>query len=163
MRSGGGRLDIKSLLNNKKSIVYLAVLLSLGIFLMLSSNINKSEVSVKATFSEEKLSKSLEDILSKVEGAGDVKVLINYNQSGEKIIAYETESKNKEEEINEKNQVVYDGNKTPFVLKEYMPTIEGVIIVAQGGNNEYVKNQLISGTVALLGIDSHKIEVLKMK
>ena len=66
-------------------------------------------------------------------------------------------------ENNSKSEVVYDGNKMPVILKEYMPKVEGVIIVAQGGNIESVKKQLISGTVALLGIDSHKIEVLKMK
>ena len=109
----------------------------------------------------------LEKTLSQVEGAGKVKVLINYSQSGEKILAYDMESnineKDNGKENNSKSEVVYDGNKMPVILKEYMPKVEGVIIVAQGGNIEGVKKQLISGTVALLGIDSHKIEVLKMK
>lgn len=129
-----------------------------------SSNVkavNKENISTAG------LNRQLEQILSQVDGAGKVRVLINYNQSGEKILAYDLESNTNEKESgkenNSKSEVVYDGNKMPVILKEYMPKVEGVIIVAQGGNNENVKKQLIAGTVALLGIDEHKIEVLKMK
>ncbi len=160
-------MDIKKILGNKKSIVYIAVLFCLGVFLL--TGIGKTNVAetINAPHQQEELSERLEKILSQVEGAGRVKVLISYSQSGEKILAYDSEEENKIEEgrdeTNVRNQVVYDSSKTPFVLKEYMPTPEGVIIVAQGGDNEAVKKQLISGTVALLSIDEHKIEVLKMK
>lgn len=159
-------MDIKKILSDKKSVVYIALIFLLGVF-MLSSHGKPVTTAVKSSGTQEELSCKLEKILSEVEGAGNVRVLISYSQSGEKILAYDSEEENRVEEGRDetsvRNQVVYDGSKSPFVLKEYMPEPEGVIIVAQGGDNENVKKQLISGTVALLGIDEHKIEVLKMK
>lgn len=161
-------MNINKLVLDKKGLIVISVLFIAGIMLVMggSSGKGRSIASVESADSDS-LNKELEDILSQVEGAGQVKVLINYKQSGEKILAYDMESNINEnegsKENNSKSEVVYDGNKMPVILKEYMPKVEGVIIVAQGGNIENVKKQLIAGTVALLGIDEHKIEVLKMK
>lgn len=157
-------MDIKRLLKDKKSIVYIGIIFAIGILLM--SNTPKTAVR-KGNAKQADISGQLEKILSQVEGAGEVKVLISYSSSGEKILAYDSEEENRAEEgrdeKNVKNQVVYDSSRTPFVLTEYMPEVQGVIIAAQGADNENVKNQLIKGTMALLDIDEHKIEVLKMK
>ncbi len=158
-------MNINKLIMDKRAVFIIVCMLCAGVVMLMGMG-TKSEISVKSeTVSD--INSDLEKILSQVEGAGRVKVLINYNQSGEKILAYDMESNINEKESgkenNTKSEVVYDGNKMPVVLKEYMPRVEGVIIVAQGGNIENVKKQLIAGTVALLGIDEHKIEVLKMK
>ena len=159
-------MDIGKLIQDKKSLAFIICCLFIGIMLILSGS-GSSKTTIKTEKTTDNITTQLEKTLSQVEGAGKVKVLINYSQSGEKILAYDMESnineKDNGKENNSKSEVVYDGNKMPVILKEYMPKVEGVIIVAQGGNIESVKKQLISGTVALLGIDSHKIEVLKMK
>lgn len=159
-------MNIGKLIQDKKSLAFIICCLFIGVMLILSGSGN-SDTNVKTDKVADNITVQLEKTLSQVEGAGKVKVLINYSQSGEKILAYDMESnineKDNGKENNSKSEVVYDGNKMPVILKEYMPKVEGVIIVAQGGNIEGVKKQLISGTVALLGIDSHKIEVLKMK
>ena len=159
-------MNIGKLIQDKKSLAFIIWCLFIGIMLILSGG-GSSKTTIKTEKATDNITTQLEKTLSQVEGAGKVKVLINYSQSGEKILAYDMESnineKDNGKENNSKSEVVYDGNKMPVILKEYMPKVEGVIIVAQGGNIEGVKQQLISGTVALLGIDSHKIEVLKMK
>lgn len=159
-------MDIGKLIQDKKSLAFIICCLFIGVMLILSGS-GSSKTTIKTEKATDNITTQLEKTLSQVEGAGKVKVLINYSQSGEKILAYDMESnvneKDNGKENNSKSEVVYDGNKMPVILKEYMPKVEGVIIVAQGGNIESVKKQLISGTVALLGIDSHKIEVLKMK
>ena len=159
-------MDIGKLIQNKKSLVFIVCGFIVGIMLILGDT-GSSNVKVNTEKTTDNITVELEKTLSQVEGAGKVKVLISYSQSGEKILAYDMESnineKDNGKENNSKSEVVYDGNKMPAILKEYMPKVEGVIIVAQGGNIENVKKQLIAGTVALLGIDSHKIEVLKMK
>lgn len=159
-------MDIGKLIQDKKSLAFIICCLFIGVMLILSGS-GSSKTTIKTEKTTDNITTQLEKTLSQVEGAGKVKVLINYSQSGEKILAYDMESnvneKDNGKENNSKSEVVYDGNKMPVILKEYMPKVEGVIIVAQGGNIEGVKKQLISGTVALLGIDSHKIEVLKMK
>lgn len=158
-------LELNKLISNKRSLIVIASLFVIG--LMLVSGGGGSREVKSQSIDADTINRELENILSEVEGAGDVSVLINYSQSGEKILAYDMESNinegEGEKENNSRSQVVYDGNKMPVVLKEYMPKVEGVIIVAQGGNIESVKKQLIAGTVALLGVDEHKIEVLKMK
>ena len=40
--------------------------------------------------------------------------------------------------------------------------MKGVIIVAQGGDNVEIKNQLISAVMSLMDLDANKIEVLTM-
>lgn len=159
-------MSVNKLVTDKKGLIIIAAFFIAGIMLILGGSSNVKAVN-KENISTMGLNRQLEQILSQVDGAGKVRVLINYNQSGEKILAYDLESNTNEKESgkenNSKSEVVYDGNKMPVILKEYMPKVEGVIIVAQGGNNENVKKQLIAGTVALLGIDEHKIEVLKMK
>ena len=159
-------MDIGKLIQDKKSLAFIICCLFIGVMLILSGS-GSSKTTIKTEKTTDNITTQLEKTLSQVEGAGKVKVLINYSQSGEKILAYDMESnineKDNGKENNSKSEVVYDGNKMPVILKEYMPKVEGVIIVAQGGNIESVKKQLISGTVALLRIDSHKIEVLKMK
>lgn len=159
-------MSVNKLVTDKKGLIIIAAFFIAGIMLILGGSSNVKAVN-KEDISTTGLNRQLEQILSQVDGAGKVRVLINYNQSGEKILAYDLESNTNEKESgkenNSKSEVVYDGNKMPVILKEYMPKVEGVIIVAQGGNNENVKKQLIAGTVALLGIDEHKIEVLKMK
>ena len=159
-------MSVNNLVTDKKGLIIIAAFFIAGIMLILGGSSNVKAVN-KENISTAGLNRQLEQILSQVDGAGKVRVLINYNQSGEKILAYDLESNTNEKESgkenNSKSEVVYDGNKMPVILKEYMPKVEGVIIVAQGGNNENVKKQLIAGTVALLGIDEHKIEVLKMK
>lgn len=162
-------MNINKLIMDKKAVVIIGAIFIAGILLLMGNSAGSESVGISSVESTntDSLSKELEQILSKVEGAGKVRVLINYSQSGEKILAYDMESNTNEKdngkENNAKSEVVYDGNKMPVIIKEYMPKVEGVIIVAQGGSIENVKNQLISGTVALLGIDEHKIEVLKMK
>ena len=44
-----------------------------------------------------------------------------------------------------------------------MPEITGAIIVAEGGDNAFIKSELIRATQIILNIDAHKIRVLKMK
>lgn len=160
------RDDVLSKFFSNKRVFAIVLFAFVAGIIMLTSG-GESVKNISTETSTNAIDSRLEEVLSQVEGAGKVKVLINYRQSGEKILAYDMESntnaKDNSTENNSKSEVVYDGNKMPVVLKEYMPKVEGVIIVAQGGNVESVKRQLISGTVALLGIDEHKIEVLKMK
>ena len=126
------------------------------------------------------LEKRLEELLSYVDHAGKVKVFVSVSESTEKIVekdnpnvrknVYETgrdgDNKNTMELTNE-TETVYtedeNGHRVPFVTKEISPVVRGVVVVAQGGGNETVKNQIVEVIEALFGIDPHKIKVVKMK
>lgn len=119
----------------------------------------------------------MEEILGKVEGVGKVEVMITLKNSKEQVINKDTplsSTKNVEEREGEKSEsesidqgeetvlVSIDGDSVPYVLKEYSPTVEGVLIIAEGGDDAAVKIALIESTTVLLNVPSHKVAVLKM-
>ena len=124
------------------------------------------------------LEKKLENILGKMEGAGKVKVMITLSDSGEKLV--EKDENNKKSNITEtdadggnrktaeqetENTTVYveNGNESyPYVGKEVMPTIEGVVVVCEGGGNSKVVSDISDTVMALFRVEAHKIKVVKM-
>ena len=122
----------------------------------------------------------LEEILSCVEGAGMVKVLVTIKQSetivvekdspNERKNIYETgvdgENKNTMELTND-TETVYtedeNGHKVPFITTKTLPEIAGVLVVAQGAGEEGIKKQITDVIQALFDVEAHKIKVVKMK
>ena len=66
---------------------------------------------------------------------------------------------------NQEESTVYaqgDGqDQSPYVSKELSPQIEGVVVVAQGGDQAVVKQNITEAVEALFGIESHKIRIMK--
>ena len=59
---------------------------------------------------------------------------------------------------------VYSGNggdESPYVKKEISPGIEGVLIIAEGGDDAVVIENITEAVQALFGVDTHKIKVMK--
>ena len=166
--------DIKNILRYRKNDVkkVLAVMFALGVAIMLmgkGSFEEKTEVPVIEHSTEQfydNTEKRLQEILQKVNGAGKVEVMITYSQSSEIVAAQERRVEENDGSMEEETTYVLkeDGNGTQeIVLTEYMPVPMGVLIVAQGGDNAYVKQALSGAAMALLGVPAHKIEVLKME
>ena len=120
----------------------------------------------------------LKDILSKIQGVGEVEVLINYSESSEIVPMYNenTKSSNTEEtdtsggtrtiqETDSQKEIIYQensGEKTPITQKVVEPKIEGAIITAKGANNAEVKAKIIQAVEAVTGLATHKIQVFEM-
>lgn len=49
------------------------------------------------------------------------------------------------------------------MIKEVEPVVEGVVVVAQGGGNDIIKNQIVEAVSVLFHISSYKVKVLKME
>ncbi len=123
------------------------------------------------------LEERLEKILSQVEGAGQVMVLVTFKDSGELVVKSDvTESAKtdgttssgellKEEKREEK--VIFakesDGALNPYVTKTIYPEISGVLVLAQGASDTEVTVKLTQAVSAALGIDINKIKVMKME
>lgn len=124
------------------------------------------------------LEERLEEILSKINGVGDVKVFINYTESSETVAMYNENSKTsvteetdtsggvrKVEEVDSQKEIVYqedNGSKTPIVQKTIEPKIEGAIITANGASNINTKTSIIQAVEAATGLATHKIQVFEM-
>lgn len=130
-----------------------------------SSNANELEI-------------KLENILSKIQGVGEVEVLINYSESSEIIPMYNENTKNSNteetdtsggtrtiQETDSQKEIIYEennGEKTPITQKIVEPKIEGAIVTAKGANNTDVKAKIIQAVEAVTGLATHKIQVFEM-
>ena len=111
---------------------------------------------------EETLEKRLESIISSVDGAGRVQVMVTLDTSEQTQYAKDEKENSKSgdkssEKSYEKKYVLTDDDGGG-VLKT-----TGVIVVCDGGDNAAVKNGITSAVRAALSVDSNKITVLKMK
>ena len=103
----------------------------------------------------------LENALAKVEGVGNVKVMITLASSSEKVVEKDQEMTS---EVQEGETAVYangNGEETPYVKQELSPRIEGVLVIADGGDNAIVIENITEAVQALFGVDTHKIKVMK--
>ena len=124
------------------------------------------------------LEERLENILSNINGVGNVKVFINYSESSEtmamcnenskKSVTEETDTSGgirKVEERDVQKEIVYqedNGNKTPIIQKTTEPKIEGAIITAKGASDINIKTSIIQAVEAATGLATHKIQVFEM-
>jgi len=120
---------------------------------------------------------NLASILSKIKGAGKVDVMITFFSGNESVPAVDvktsesdTQEKDKEggsriiKQSDIENKTIYEENggvKKPFILKELLPKVKGVVIVADGAEDIEVKANLAKATEALLDIAAHKIQVFQ--
>lgn len=132
---------------------------------------SETQKSVRNTLEEQ-----LKEILQKISGVGRVEVLITYRDYGRTVV--EKDSSVSEEQIQESDssggtrttttsrtegQTVYGEGEIPYVVQEFSPSIEGILVVAEGAGNSGVKKQIRETIEALFGLDSHKISIMKME
>ncbi len=121
----------------------------------------------------------LENILKKVSGIGKVEVMITLKASKEQIILkdspYTQESLNEvdgeggsrtDSSVKREESTVLitaeDGNSEPYIIQELEPDVEGVVVIAEGGDNIDVQVDIIEAVGALFNVPAHKVKVMKM-
>lgn len=124
------------------------------------------------------LEKHLAENLSQISGAGEVSVMITLKSSTEKVI--EKDNNQQTETVTESDSqggtrttsnlsheetTIYedysDNTKSPYVSKTITPQVEGVVVIASGGDNAVVKENITEAVRALFDIDTHKIRIMK--
>lgn len=132
-----------------------------------------------ATDERENLENQLKKILQQVEGVGMVDVAITLESTGSKTVEKDTPDSSsssqksgggeseKSENRSIQEETVYledaDGTKTPYVIKETMPEVRGVLVIAQGADDLSIVKEIKEAAMALFHLDAHKIKVMKMK
>lgn len=124
--------------------------------------------------------KKLEESLRCVEGAGKVRVLIYTGESEEMILAregaeensdtMETDASGGNRHIQESRQdktvvctVDERGQDVPLVIKTIAPSVEGVVVIAQGADRAQVRRDIIEAIQVLFDVDMNRISIIKMK
>lgn len=124
------------------------------------------------------MEEKLTEVLSKLDGAGAVEVLITLEASEEKIVekdvpvvrsnTEETDSSGGVRTISNVDMgesTVFsnvDNESVPYVIKTLSPQIEGVVVLAEGAGNGNVSLNISEAVQVLFGIEAHKIKVMKM-
>lgn len=128
---------------------------------------------------EEEMEARLKEALMKVEGIGNVEVMITLKSSKESVTLkdtpYSQESldesdssggERKSTTIDKKEETVLQnsgtGGSTPYVIKELEPEIEGVLVIAQGGGSQTIIGEIVGAVEVLFDVPAHKIKVMKM-
>lgn len=118
-----------------------------------------------------------ESLLSGVNGAGQVKVMITLRASSEQVVEKDmpvTRSQTSEQdsqggsrmvsEFATEDATVYrkgNGYEEPYVVKTLSPSVEGVVVVAEGAGNGEVNKNLSEAVQILFGVEAHRVKVLK--
>lgn len=155
------------------------LLLALGICLMVlsfpSSKKNNDQETEEETADStdayvKKQEARLVKALKQVDGVGKVKVMITVKSSTEAVInkdtPYEESTSEDEKSVKEDEETILveeDGKKVPYVVKRLEPEVEGVVVVAQGGGNDIVNQNIVDAVSVLFHISSYKVKVLKME
>ena len=124
------------------------------------------------------LETNLENILSRIQGVGEVHVFVNYSESSEVVAMYNENSQTstteetdtsggvrKIQETDSQKEIIYqenDGEKVPITQKVIEPKIEGAIITAKGASDANVKTNIIQAVEAVTGLATHKIQVFEL-
>ena len=127
-----------------------------------------------------RMEEELQELLSAMEGVGEVKVMITIRDSGEQVVEKDVPSESgwvsetdsaggtrESESARQEESTVYitdsEGNRTPYISQTTQPEIEGVTVVAQGGGDALIQKNITEVIQALFDIEAHKIKVVKMK
>lgn len=189
----GKSIDIKNIIKNIGMDKLLIIAICGVVLVMLptgSKSKNKAGSTVKQEkaadniieVSEDEYCKNLENrletILSGIKGVGKVKVMITFKSTSEKVVLKEisydkssektgNDNSNIRESYKEEEAVVFkedsDGNTIPYIIKENVPEIEGIAVVAEGGDNKDIILKITNVVQALFGVLPHKISVIGMR
>lgn len=131
----------------------------------------------------------LRALLSKIKGAGEVDVMITARATREKVVekdvtrnssnVSETDSNGGSRTTSESSYgetTLYagggsgagsgtaetSGSAMPYVVKELVPEIEGVVVAASGADDKYIIDEITQSVSVLFNLPVHKIKVVKM-
>lgn len=115
-------------------------------------------------FSVEALEEKLSDILSRVEGAGKVSVMLTVRSGMERILATDKDVSESDTEHESKEEIVVistDAGDEVVLIGQNYPVFQGALVVCPGGDVPEVQLQLTRALAALTGLSTNRITVCK--
>ncbi len=167
----------KSLYQKIKKVKHIEIYLAVGLALILaiiyfsslpknSSNdaTQNDNLSINYSSSQEYvdyLENKLENVLARVEGAGEVNVIVTLNKGFEYIFVTEEEIRTTSNgtTITTNNVVMVDGE--PVLQEEIYPQIGGIVVVTEGGDDVDVKLNMLSILQTITELNTSKINIIK--
>ncbi len=155
-----------------KKYRYAVLIVLIGLGMMMIPSHSKLEHKIEQPENTEQtetvsVSEELSQILSQVDGAGDVKVLLTV-ETGEEIL-YQTDedvSVNSESSSTRVNTVVITGtdrDEYGLIRQTNPPVYKGAIVVCQGADDPKIQLAIVDAVANVTGLGADRISVLKMK
>lgn len=112
------------------------------LLILLSSTVDLSALSKKPSAEEysEQLKTQLLDIVSQIDGVGEVKVFLTMDNTGENVYLSNSDTKTKSIE----------------------PTVRGVVIVCDGGDDPIIVDRVLGAVTRSLSVSSDKVYITKL-
>lgn len=153
----------------KNRAVALVVLVGVLLMLLPTGKTEAQQPQRQETVSEprENLETRLEQILSQVSGAGDVRVLLTQERGETSVYQLDRQevTDGDRREIRQDTVTVTgsDRQQEGLLTQVEAPRYRGAVIVCQGGDNPTVRLSVVEAVSGATGLPSNRITVLKMK
>ncbi len=143
---------------------YVLLVIVAGTLLLLWPEHTAEESTATAAQQEESFSvaaveEQLEEILSQIEGAGQVSVMLTVKSGMERVLAQDGTLSAEEESIQTVVISTGSGTEEVVVLKQYYPTFQGALVVCPGGGDAQVQLLITQAVSALTGLNTARISV----
>lgn len=124
----------------------------------------QEEAAQDAQFDLAVLEDRLEEALSKIDGAGEVTVVLTIQNGPRQVLAQNVDRGSGEEETTS-TVVLSRGSSTQetVTVQELYPSYQGALLVCEGGDDPEVRLKLTEATSALTGLGADKISISKGK
>lgn len=146
---------------------YALLVLALGLGLMLLPEKDETQPQNVTQTQESTMQEHLQQILSQIEGAGKVEVLLSEAQGSQTLYQtdIQTDLSGENESTDEKTVIVTDSdhNESGLIARKDPPVYLGAVIVCQGADRAEVKLAIVEAVRCATGLGANQISVVKMK
>lgn len=146
---------------------YAACILLIGIVLMLVPSVDLNPAQEPEPIINDSASPSDEErlstLLSKIQGAGRVEVMLSHASGAE--TRYHTDTEQKTDADRETTVIITDAdrNESALVTRVDPPEYLGAIVLCQGADSAAVRLAIVDAVSKYTGLGADQIAVLKMK
>ena len=141
-------MDLKKFLKKRNNRIMLVILIIGIVIIAVSGSIpsrDKTEEPTETAADVQGEEERLSEILSQIDGAGRVSVMISYASTAEKELAGENEGR------------TYTSGGDVVVKKETYPAVRGVIVIADGAGDSRVKQKITEAVTAVTGAAANHV------
>ncbi len=173
---GEGIGKIRDILKKDKKLFVVLILAVAGIIFLVISELKisdktevKESVGITTTEYAEMIEEKLTFLISSIDGAGETVVMVTVETGEENIYAKQAKSDEENNENKASTSYEYEyiviktasSSENGMLLKVVEPSIRGVAVVCDGGENAAVRENIINTVSAVLDIKTNKISVCK--
>lgn len=163
--------NIREICHWIKTYRYIWIILIIGILFMVIPEKREKQKSPQTSIHPETTSENLQEqlgqILSKLEGAGKVQVLLTESVGKQTIYEIQQEERKDTESLELRSEVIIlkgaDGGEYGLVSRIDPPQYLGAVVLCHGADSARIRLAIVDAVSAATGLGADKISVWKMK